>query len=256
MIVIPAVDIQAGQCVRLLQGRKQDVTVFSDDPAAMACRWADAGAQLIHVVDLDGAFEKGPRNTEVIRRILEDAGIAVQVGGGIRDEKTIRSYLDAGVTRVVIGTAAARSPDAVKAICARFPGRIVLGIDARDGMVAIEGWTETTSIRAVDLARHFEDCPLAAINFTDIHRDGMQTGVNIEETRRLAQSVSIPVVASGGISSLADIRRLLPLAKVGVSGVIVGRALYAGTLDLRQAIEAAGTSDGDIHARMDKNSLT
>ena len=239
MIIIPAIDIQSGQCVRLLQGRKDDATVFSDDPAAMARRWAEAGAQLIHVVDLDGAFEKSPRNTVAIRAILDSVDVAVQVGGGIRDEQTIQNYLDAGVARVVIGTAAVRDPDRVRAICSRFPDRIVLGIDARNGMVAVEGWTETTRIRAVDLARRFEDCPVAAINFTDIHRDGMQTGVNIEETRRLAQSVSIPVVASGGISSLADIHQLLPLWAMGVSGVIVGRALYAGTLDLKQAIDSA-----------------
>ncbi len=239
MIIIPAIDIQSGQCVRLLQGRKEDATVFSDDPAAVARRWASAGAQLIHVVDLDGAFEKGPRNTDAIRAILDSIDVAVQVGGGIRDEQTIQNYLDAGAAKVVIGTAAVRDPDRVRGICSRFPDRIVLGIDARNGMVAVEGWTETTRIRAVDLARRYEDCPVAAINFTDIQRDGMQTGVNVEETRRLAQSVSIPVVASGGISSLADIRRLLPLGAFGVCGVIVGRSLYAGTLDLKQAIDSA-----------------
>jgi phosphoribosylformimino-5-aminoimidazole carboxamide ribotide isomerase len=247
MIIIPAIDIQSGQCVRLLQGRKDDATVFSDDPAAMARRWAKAGAQLIHVVDLDGAFEKGPRNTFAIRAILDSVDVAVQVGGGIRDEQTIQTYLDAGVSRVVIGTAAVRDPDRVRAICSRFPGRIVLGIDARNGMVAVEGWTETTLIRAIDLARRFEDCPVAAINFTDIHRDGMQTGVNIEETRLLAQSVSIPVVASGGISSLADIHQLLPLEDVGVCGVIVGRALYAGTLDLKKAIDSANAQLAQRH---------
>jgi phosphoribosylformimino-5-aminoimidazole carboxamide ribotide isomerase len=239
MIIIPAIDIQSGQCVRLLQGRKDDATVFSDDPAAMARRWVEAGAQLIHVVDLDGAFEKGPRNAVAIRAILDSVDVAVQVGGGIRDAQTIQNYLDAGVARVVIGTAAVRDPDRVRAICSRFPGRIVLGIDARNGMVAVEGWTETTPIRAIDLARGFEDCPVAATNFTDIHRDGMQTGVNIEETRRLAQSVSIPVVASGGICSLADIHKLLPLEAMGVCGVIVGRALYDGALDLKKAIDSA-----------------
>ena len=247
MIIIPAIDIQSGQCVRLLQGRKDDATVFSDDPAAMARRWVEAGAQLIHVVDLDGAFEKGPRNTVAIRAILDSVHIAVQVGGGIRDEQSIQNYLDAGVARVVIGTAAVRDPDRVRAICSRFPDRIVLGIDARNGMVAVEGWTETTLVRAIDLARRFEDCPVAAINFTDIHRDGMQTGVNIEETRRLAQSVSIPVVASGGISSLADIHQLLPLGAMGVCGVIVGRALYAGTLDLKQAIDSANAYFAQHH---------
>lgn len=246
MIIIPAVDIQSGKCVRLLQGRKQDVTVFSEDPAAMAARWAAAGAKMIHVVDLDGAFEKGPRNMDAVRKIIETVNVAVQVGGGIRDENTIRLYLDAGAQRIVMGTAAVRDPLRVREICSRFPGKIVLGIDARKGRVAVEGWTETTHVTAVDLARRFEGSGVAAINFTDIHRDGMQTGPNIEETRRLAQAVSIPVVASGGVSSMADIKRLLPLSRVGVIGVITGRALYEGTLDIKKAIEWLREHDGGI----------
>lgn len=236
MIVIPAVDIKSGKCVRLLQGRKEDVTVFSEDPVAMAKRWVKEGAEVLHVVDLDGAFEKIPRNLETVKNIIASVDIAVQVGGGIRDEHIIQTYLDAGAARVIIGTEAIRDPFGVKTICQKYPGRIIIGIDARDGMVAIEGWTETTRITAVDLAQKFEDSEVAAINFTDIHRDGMQTGPNIEATRNLAESVSIPIVASGGVSTLKDIQNLLPLSTAGVVGVITGKALYAGTLDLKEAL--------------------
>jgi len=236
MIIIPAVDIKNGRCVRLLQGRKDAETVFSDDPAAMAAKWAGDGAQLIHVIDLDGAFEKTPRNHPSIKKILGAVEVPIQVGGGIRDEKTIKMYLDAGVDRVILGTEAIRNPKLVAWACKTFPGRIVVGIDARNGLVAIEGWTRTTRTEAVDLAKQFEDTGVAAINFTDIHRDGMQTGPNIAETRRLAESVSIPVVASGGVSSMEDIKNLLPLKAVGVEGVISGKALYTGTLNLKEAI--------------------
>lgn len=239
MIVIPAVDLKAGRCVRLAQGRMDAETVFSDDPAAMAAKWAAMGARLLHVVDLDGAVEKAPRNLAAIRQILQKVTIPVQVGGGVRSAETIRTYLDLGVQRVIIGTEAIRNPALVAEACRRHPNRIVVGIDARNGHVAIEGWTETTEVLAVDLARRFEDCGVTAINFTDIHRDGMQTGPNLEETRRLAEAVSIPVVASGGVATLEDIRRLLPLEAVGVSGVITGRALYAGSLDLGEAIRVA-----------------
>ena len=239
MIVIPAVDIRNGKCVRLLQGDPNAETVFSDDPAAMAKRWEAAGASLIHVVDLDGALEKQPRNLERIREICDRVGVDIQVGGGLRDIKTIRMVLEMGVQRVVIGTEAIRNPDLVVTACREFPGRIVVGIDAREGRVAIEGWTETTGVAAVDLARQFEDSGVAAINFTDIHRDGMQTGPNIEETRRLAESIKIPVVASGGVSSIQDIIHLLPLESSGVVGVITGKALYSGTLDLAEAIGIA-----------------
>jgi phosphoribosylformimino-5-aminoimidazole carboxamide ribotide isomerase len=241
MIVIPAIDIKSGQCVRLLQGRKEDMTVFSTDPVAMAKRWAEEGAQTIHVVDLDGAFEKEPRNIATVRQIIDSVHVDIQVGGGIRDEETIQTYLDAGAARVIIGTEAMRDPMRIKSICRKYPDRIIIGIDARDGMVAIEGWTETTHITAVDLARNFEDSEAAAINFTDIHRDGMQTGPNIEATRHLAESVSIPIVASGGVSTIKDILNLLPLSGAGVVGVITGRALYAGTLDLKEAIACTKT---------------
>jgi phosphoribosylformimino-5-aminoimidazole carboxamide ribotide isomerase len=236
MLIIPAVDIKNGKCVRLLQGRMDAETIFGDDPAAMAERWAGAGAELIHVVDLDGAIDQKPRNAEIIRTIVRRVGAPIQVGGGIRSLETIGWYLDLGVDRVVIGTEAIRNPDMVKDACRRFPNRVVVGIDARNGRVAIEGWTEDTGVSAIQLAKTFEDSGVAAINFTDIHRDGMQTGPNIEETRKLAESVSIPIVASGGVHTLDDIRNLLPLETAGVTGVITGRALYSGTLDLREAI--------------------
>ncbi|GBC60075.1 1-(5-phosphoribosyl)-5-((5-phosphoribosylamino) m ethylideneamino)imidazole-4-carboxamide isomerase [Desulfonema ishimotonii] len=236
MIIIPAIDIKGGKCVRLLQGRMDAETVFSDNPSAMAAQWAADGAELIHIVDLDGAVRKSPQNLDAVKKILETVDVPVQLGGGIRDEETIRMYLDIGIRRVIIGTEAIRNPEMVKAACKAFPGQIVVGIDAREGWVAIEGWTETTRTRATDLAREFEDSGVAAINFTDIHRDGMQSGPNIEETRKLAASVSIPVVASGGVSALADIRNLIPLEPEGVVGVITGRALYSGTLNLREAI--------------------
>jgi phosphoribosylformimino-5-aminoimidazole carboxamide ribotide isomerase len=236
MIIIPAVDIKNGKCVRLVQGRMEDETVFSNDPAAMARQWADAGAELIHVVDLDGAFEKSPRNLDAVKNIIDTVDTPIQLGGGIRTERTVKTLLDMGVKRVVIGTEAINNPEWVMQICRRFPGQVVIGIDARKGRVAIEGWTETTNTQAVDLAKRFEDCGVAAINFTDIYRDGMQTGPNIVETRRLAEAISIPVVASGGVATITDIKNLLPLEKVGVTGVITGRALYSGTLDFRQAL--------------------
>jgi len=236
MIIIPAVDIKNGKCVRLVQGRMEDETVFSNDPAAMARQWADAGAELIHVVDLDGAFEKSPRNLDAVKNIIDTVDTPIQLGGGIRTERTIKTLLDMGVKRVIIGTEAINNPEWVMQISRRFPGQVVIGIDARNGRVAIEGWTETTNTQAVDLAKRFEDCGVAAINFTDIYRDGMQTGPNIVETRRLAEAISIPVVASGGVATITDIKNLLPLEKVGVTGVITGKALYSGTLDFRQAL--------------------
>jgi phosphoribosylformimino-5-aminoimidazole carboxamide ribotide isomerase len=239
MMIIPAVDIKNGKCVRLLQGRMDAETVFSNDPSAMARQWENQGAEMLHVVDLNGAIEKSPQNLSSIQRIVESIHIPVQVGGGIRDLRTIHQYLDIGIAKVVIGTEAIRNPELVRKSCKDHPGCIVVGIDARKGRVAIEGWTQTTDIRAIDLAKQFEDYGVAAINFTDIHRDGMQTGPNIEETRQLAEAVSIPIVASGGVSTLEDIRNLLPLSKSGVIGVITGKALYSGTLNLKKAIELA-----------------
>jgi len=239
MIIIPAVDIKNGKCVRLLQGRKDEETVFSHDPVKMAMKWYAEGAELIHVIDLDGAFDKSPQNLNSIKKIIQNVKVGVQVGGGIRDKKTIRMFMDLGAERVIIGTEAIKNPNLVKDACKEFPGRIVVGIDARKGKVAIEGWTENTKIKAVDLAKQFEDYNVAAINFTDIYRDGMQTGPNIKETMTIAENVSIPVVASGGVSNIGDIKNLIQLKKFGVTGIITGRALYSGNLDLKEAIALA-----------------
>ena len=239
MMIIPALDLKNGKCVRLLQGRMDAETVFSNDPSAMACQWQDQGAEMLHVVDLNGAFEKIPQNLPSIRQIVQNVHIPVQVGGGIRDLQTIEQYLSIGIAKVVIGTEAIRNPQLVQQACKLHPGCIVVGIDARKGKVAIEGWTETTDVRAVDLAKQFEDFGVSAINFTDIHRDGMQTGPNIEETRQLAEAVRIPIVASGGVSTLEDIRNLLKIAGSGIIGVITGRAIYSGTLNLKEAIALA-----------------
>lgn len=237
MIVIPAVDIKNGNCVRLLQGRIDDDAVYSDDPGNMAAKWERLGAQLLHVIDLDGAFSQSPQNVNSIRKIVQSVKVPIQLGGGIRNQKTVDMYLEMGIKRVIIGTEAIKNPAFVKKICKAYTGQIIVGIDARNGKVAIDGWTQTTRIEAIDLARAFEDCGVAAINFTDIQRDGMQTGPNLEATQLLAEAISIPVVASGGVSSIQDIKDLLPLEKLGVSGVIVGKALYCGALDLKAALE-------------------
>ncbi|OEU84432.1 MAG: 1-(5-phosphoribosyl)-5-[(5-phosphoribosylamino)methylideneamino]imidazole-4-carboxamide isomerase [Desulfobacterales bacterium S5133MH4] len=239
MLIIPAVDIKEGRCVRLLQGLEDSETIFSNDPSAMALRWETEGAALLHVVDLGGAFRKSPQNIEAIKRILETVHIPIQLGGGIRSIETISMFMDMGVSRVILGTEAIRNPRLVEQACQAFPGKIMVGIDARNGMVATDGWTQTTEKRAIDVARGFEGLGLAGIVFTDIHKDGMQTGPNIEETRRIAESVSIPIIASGGVADISDIRDLLGLETSGVAGVITGRALYAGTLKLGQALEVA-----------------
>jgi len=239
MIVIPAVDIKDGKCVRLLQGRMEDETVFSDDPSEMAKRWNDDGAEIIHVVDLDGAFAKSPQNLVSIKKIIASVDADLQIGGGIRNEETIRMYIELGVKRIVIGTEAIRNPSLVIQACEAYPGKIVVGIDSRNGMVAIEGWAETTQTSAIDLAKQFEEYGLAAINFTDISRDGMQTGPNVEQTKLLARATITPIVASGGVSTIKDIKKIKELEPDGVIGVIVGRALYSGTLNLKEAIEMA-----------------
>ena len=236
MIIIPAVDIKQGKCVRLLQGRMEDTTLYSDDPLEMALRWQNAGAELIHVIDLDGAFAKEVRNLKSIKHILSGLSVPIQTGGGIRDLKTIEMYVEIGVSKVIIGSEALYNPTFVKDACRQFPGQIVVGIDARDGKVAVEGWTQTSETKAVDLAKEFESCGVAAINFTDIHRDGMQTGPNIKETAALAEAVSIPIIASGGVSTIQDIINLKQIESKGVTGVITGKALYEGTLDLEEAI--------------------
>ena len=217
-----------------------DETVYSDNPQAMASKWTRLGAQFIHVIDLDGAFAKIPQNMGSIRKILQSVNVPIQLGGGIRNEETVRIYLEMGVKRVIIGTGAIKKPEFVKKVCKTYPGQIVVGIDARNGKVAIDGWTQTTRIEAMELAKEFEDCGVAAINFTDIHRDGMQTGPNLDAILRLAEAVSIPVVASGGVSSIEDIKNLLPLETAGVAGVIIGKALYSGKLDLKAALGLTG----------------
>jgi len=214
----------------------EDTTHYSDDPVKMAQRWESQGASLIHVVDLDGAFAKQVKNLQSIRDILAGINVPIQVGGGIRDLKTIEMYINAGVSKVIIGSEALYNPGLVKDACKRFQGKIVVGIDARNGMVAVEGWSRTSETKAIDLAKEFESCGVAAVNFTDIHRDGMQTGPNLEETAALADAVSIPIVASGGVSTIQDIKNLLKIENKGVTSVITGRALYEGTLDLKEAI--------------------
>ncbi len=239
MIIIPAVDIKNGKCVRLIQGRMDAETVFGDDPVSMARKWDAFGVEVIHVIDLDGAFQKQPQNADIIGEIVRAVQARVQVGGGIRTIQTVETYINLGVDRIIIGTEAIRNPQLVKDVCRLYPGQVVVGIDARNGLVAIEGWTQTTQTEAVDLARQFEDQGVAAINFTDIHRDGMQIGPNIEETRKLAQAINIPVVASGGVATIQDIHNLIPLESSGVVGVITGKALYTGSLDLAEALAVA-----------------
>ncbi len=242
MIVIPAIDIRGGKCVRLRQGRPEFETVFSDDPVQMAQKWVAEGARFLHVVDLDGAFEKRPVNVSAVKSIVEKAGVPVQVGGGIRNAEHIRMLLDMGAERVILGTEALVHPDRVGEASARHPGRIAVGIDARKGWVAVEGWVKTTRVRAVDLAARFEGAQLSALIFTDILRDGMQSGPNIEAIQAFARATSTPVIASGGVSSLEDIRSLLSLGPDGVTGVITGKALYSNSLNLKEAIRLAGGS--------------
>jgi len=236
MLLIPAIDLKAGQCVRLRQGRMDDDTVFSDNPVEIADRWVAAGARRLHIVDLDGAFAGKPVNIEVIREIARaHPDLPLQVGGGIRDEETIERYLDAGVSYVIIGTSAVNEPHFVADIALEFPGHIIVGLDARDGKVAIDGWSKLSHHDVIDIARHFEQDGIEAIIYTDISRDGMLTGVNIESTLRLAQAITIPVIASGGVASLDDIRALAAVADEGVVGAILGRALYEGTLDFAES---------------------
>lgn len=236
MLLIPAIDLKEGQCVRLRQGRMEDDTVFSADPVAVAARWVEAGARRLHLVDLDGAFAGKPKNLEVIRAIAEAfPELPIQVGGGIRDEATVEAYMNIGVKYAIIGTKAVTTPGFVSDLCASFPGHIIVGLDAKDGKVATEGWSKLSQHDVIDLAKHFERYGVEAIIYTDISRDGMMQGVNVEATVRLAQAVNIPVIASGGVTSIADIERLCAVADEGVAGVVIGRALYEGGLDLAQA---------------------
>ena len=239
MIVIPAIDLRNGQCVRLAQGDFRRITVYSDSPADVARLWREKGAERIHVVDLDGSLAGSPRNREAIEEIVRKGGVTVQVGGGIRDRRIIDDYLAMGVRWVILGTAALRDPMLVKTACRDFPGRIILGIDAGDGRVAVQGWTEKTGASSLEVARLYESCGLSAIVYTDIKRDGMETGINLEATKALAESVDIPVIASGGVAGIKDIEQLLSIEKAGIMGVIVGRALYTGNLSLEEAISLA-----------------
>ncbi len=244
MIIFPAIDLKDGQCVRLMQGDPERATVYGKDPVAMARHWEDQGAEWLHLVDLDGAFTKKPVNDSIVLEIARSVSIPVEVGGGIRTLESIERYISGGAARVIIGTAALRAPEMLEEACGRYPGRIALGLDARDGQVAVEGWKESTRTDAVDLVMRFKYLELAAVIYTDIHRDGMQTGVNIEATRRLMEMTGAPVIASGGVSNLRDIEELLDLARLGLLGVITGRAIYEGTLDLKEAIALAGKAGG------------
>ncbi len=235
MLLIPAIDLKDGRCVRLRQGRMDDETIFSEDPVEVAGNWLAAGARRLHLVDLNGAFAGEPVNGEVIRAIAEAyPDLPIQVGGGIRDEATIQAYLDAGVTYTIIGTQAVKQPEFVTRACQRFPGHIIVGLDAKDGLVAIDGWATVTEHKVVDLATRFEQDGVEAIVYTDIGRDGMLTGPNVEATAALAASIGIPVVASGGITNIEDVLALCEAASAGITAAITGRAIYEGTLDFAE----------------------
>ena len=245
MILIPAIDLKDGKCVRLRQGIMEDETIFSDDPVAMAKQWVDAGARRLHLVDLNGAFEGKPVNGEIVRAIARAyPELPIQIGGGIRDFSIVEQYLDAGVKYLIIGTKAVKEPAFVSELCKKFPGHIIVGLDAKDGMVATDGWAEVTDKHVIDMAKQFEDDGVVSIVYTDIGRDGMMKGVNVEATLKLAQSISIPVVASGGITNLDDIRALSKVADQGIMGAITGRAIYEGTLDFAEGQKLADELTG------------
>ncbi|MFA6062667.1 MAG: 1-(5-phosphoribosyl)-5-[(5-phosphoribosylamino)methylideneamino]imidazole-4-carboxamide isomerase [Gallionellales bacterium RIFOXYB12_FULL_54_9] len=237
MLIIPAIDLKDGHCVRLKQGLMEESTVFSEDPAATARHWLDQGARRLHLVDLNGAFAGKPKNESAVRSIVEAVGadVPVQLGGGIRDLETIERYLDLGVTYIIIGTAAVKVPGFLHEACDAFPGHIMVGLDAKGGNVAVNGWSKLTGHDVGDLAKRFEDYGVEAIIYTDIGRDGMLTGVNIEATVELARPLHVPVIASGGITNLDDVRRLCAVETEGITGAITGRAIYEGTLDFRAA---------------------
>jgi len=246
VLLIPAIDLKDGRCVRLRQGRMDDETIFSDDPVEMAGRWVGAGARRLHLVDLNGAFAGEPVNGEVIKSIAARyPDVPIQVGGGIRDEQTIQAYLDAGVTYAIIGTMAVKDPQFVGRACKSFPGHIIVGLDAKDGLVAIDGWANLTGYRVKDLAIRFEQEGVSAIVYTDIGRDGMLSGPNLEATAALASSIDTPVIASGGITAIEDIQALCEIADTGITGAITGRAIYEGTLDFSAGQRLA---DGDCGA--------
>lgn len=252
MLIIPAIDIKEGRCVRLKQGRKEAETVYSSDPMAMALHWQGAGAQLLHVVDLDGAWAGGPANLDLIQQLARALEIPVEVGGGIRDYSSAKSYLEAGIERVILGTAAVSDPGLVARCCEDFPGRVLLGLDGRKGHLATHGWEKTSSVRVLEAAQRFEGMGLRAFIYTDIQRDGMLAGPNVPATEELARATRVPVIASGGVASWQDIERLLPLKEVGVEGIIIGKALYSGALDFQEAwgrIADVGQKDHPLPGR-------
>ena len=246
MLLIPAIDLKDGHCVRLKQGDMDQSTTFGEDPAAMARKWVDAGARRLHLVDLNGAFAGVPKNYSAIKSILKEVGddIPVQLGGGIRDLDTIEKYIDGGLRYVIIGTAAVKNPGFLKDACSAFGGHIIVGLDAKDGKVATDGWSKLTGHEVVDLARKFQDWGVESIVYTDIGRDGMLTGINIDATVKLAQSLTIPVIASGGLGSIADIEKLCAVEDEGIEGVICGRAIYSGDLDFAAAQARADELNG------------
>jgi phosphoribosylformimino-5-aminoimidazole carboxamide ribotide isomerase len=237
MLIIPAIDLKDGRCVRLVQGEMDKETVYFEKPVEAGRHWVNEGATFIHVVDLNGAVEGRPVHTKEVEAICQVPGVSVELGGGLRSVEAVEAALALGVFRVVIGTAAYDNQEFLRTLCKKFAGKIVVGIDARNGKVAVKGWKETTSMDAVELAKRCEDDGASLIIYTDISRDGTRDGVNIDETRKLAQSVKIPVIASGGVATLDDIRSLLPLEKEGVEGVIVGKALYAGAFSVNEALK-------------------
>ena len=239
MIIIPAIDLKDGRCVRLKQGRMSDETIFSNAPEDMAVRWFEQGAKRLHLVDLDGAFQGKPINKTAIEKIIRAVPVPIQLGGGIRDMDTIKAYFDLGLHYLILGTVAHKDPKLVEEACDKFPGQILLGIDAKDDRVALEGWTEEIVLTPVELAKRFEGVSMTAVIYTDIHRDGMKTGPNVDATRALATAIQIPVIASGGISTISDVFELSTLSENGVMGMITGRALYDGSLDLVEAIRVA-----------------
>lgn len=243
MLIIPAIDLKEGKCVRLEQGLMDKATVYSVDPATTAKHWESQGAELLHVVDLNGAFAGVPKNLDAIKAIRAAINIPVEVGGGIRDMATIRKLVSIGIDRIILGTAAVQDPAFVQAACTIFPDKIIVGIDAKDGMVAIKGWAEDTTVKATDLARQMQNYGVIAIIYTDIMRDGMLSGPNIEATRDLAKALHIPVIASGGVHTMKDIENLLAIRYSGVSGVITGKAIYSGSLNLKEAITFVKMND-------------
>ncbi|MBV1884409.1 MAG: 1-(5-phosphoribosyl)-5-[(5-phosphoribosylamino)methylideneamino]imidazole-4-carboxamide isomerase [Pseudomonadales bacterium] len=236
MLIIPAIDLKDGKCVRLRQGRMEDSTVFSDDPVAMAAHWVAEGARRLHLVDLNGAFEGKPMNGAIVKSIAEaHPDLPIQIGGGIRDLDTIAAYIDAGVSYVIIGTKAVKDPRFVKQASDAFPGHIIVGLDAKDGWVATDGWAEVSNVQVIDMAKQFEAAGVESIVYTDISRDGMMQGVNVEATVALAESVNIPIIASGGITNIDDVKALCESGCKSISGAITGRAIYEGTLEVKAA---------------------